>query len=383
MGFANLSREELITRVKELEAENKELKEIEQRMSIALDYSKLIIAKCDKNLRYEWIYNAHSDFSDEEKIGKRDDELNQGPGIEALMDLKRQVMGTGQKIHKEITFKLSTGEINYDVAAQPVMDSQGTVVGVITVSLDVTEFKKVYTKLFKESKKEVLTQLAIGISHQINNVLAVIMGDVEMVLFEDKANKIDLSTKARKMLVNIKQQCNKAKRLIFDLKSMSRNSSDNYEEFSIVELMEEVLTEQNHLLKLNKIKLEKEYNISSNIKGDQLRLKRAFSNLIINACQAIKSKDQGEITINITEEEGKSKVVVTDTGIGMSEKVQQKLFLPFFTTKGEWGTKQTNIKGVGLGLAITEKIIHEHQGQIKVDSEVGVGSTFTVMLPTA
>ena len=105
--------------------------------------------------------------------------------------------------------------------------------------------------------------------------------------------------------------------------------------------------------------------------ADQEHLVRAFSNLIMNALQAM--GDGGKLIIEAGPLEGAVMLQFKDTGVGMEQTTKDNIFDPFFTTKDS---------GTGLGLAMTHKIIEEHGGDIQVESEVGQGTTFTLTLPT-
>lgn len=379
LNYAQQSREELIREIEELQQENQKLKEIMNKIESAVGQGRFIVAQCDKELRYEWIYNSHQEFSDQVAVGQRDDQLNQGPGIKELMDLKQQVLTTEQKIRREIPFAVSDEEVIYYVMANPAYNDQEELTGVFTVSIDVTEFKKMQQQLLQDNKKQVMRQLALGISHQVNNILAVIMGDVELILFENKSNDYQLSEKANNLLNNIKQQCNKAKRLIFDLNSMAENNIQRQEMCSVPELIEEFLREHNW--SSDQVVIKKNYNTTHKLKADQDKLQQALGNILLNAYQAVQAKGTGEIIVGVTKKNKKIKVKVQDTGIGMKKEVQSKIFLPLYTTKGEWGTAINQINGIGLGLTIAEKIIQAHAGQIAVESEVGLGSTFIIEFP--
>ena len=104
--------------------------------------------------------------------------------------------------------------------------------------------------------------------------------------------------------------------------------------------------------------------------ADQKHLVRAFSNLTVNAQQAM--VDGGKLTIRAIPMEDGVLVQFTDTGVGMDQTIKESIFDPFFTTKD---------RGTGLGLAMTHKIIQEHGGDIEVESSPGEGATFTLRLP--
>jgi len=123
------------------------------------------------------------------------------------------------------------------------------------------------------------------------------------------------------------------------------------------------------------VKIETDYHDEPVVvEGISSQLQQVFINLIGNAIDA--TPEQGSIKIRVELEESAAVVCVEDTGIGISEDVRKRLFEPFFTTK-EVG------KGTGLGLFICHKIVTAHKGEIFVDSEVGVGTTFRVRLPLA
>ena len=105
---------------------------------------------------------------------------------------------------------------------------------------------------------------------------------------------------------------------------------------------------------------------------DQYQIRQAFYNLILNSYQAMEKG--GILEITSREHDGFIEVVFKDSGAGIGEKDQEKIFDALFTTKA---------KGIGLGLAVTHGIIERHGGQIRVESKVGKGSTFTVRLPIA
>ncbi|MBM7556363.1 two-component system sensor histidine kinase NtrB [Halanaerobacter jeridensis] len=378
MNYIQQDRQQLINQLEKLEKENNQLRKFFNRIELAIGEGNLIVAQCDEDLRYEWIYNIHSNFNNQKAVGKRDDELEQGPGIEKLMSLKRKVLETGQKIRRGITFHFSDQEIVYYVMAKPVINEQDSIVGVFTVSVDVTEFKKTHQQIMQQNKNQVMRQLALGISHQINNMLAIVMGDAELILFESKKNDNQLPQKSIQMINDIKKQCNKAKQLILDLNSMVETKSDNTQKCLITNLIEDILFDFNW--PEYNVEVERRYEDVSKIKVDKSKLKKALSNIITNAYQAVMTKENTKITIAVTETSKTIRIKIKDTGSGMSDEVQEKIFLPLYTTKGEWSQDNNQIKGLGLGLTIAEKIIKDHQGEIKVESQVGEGSIFIIDL---
>lgn len=122
----------------------------------------------------------------------------------------------------------------------------------------------------------------------------------------------------------------------------------------------------------SRIQVVREYQPLPAVLCRPQQLNQVWLNLLMNACQAI--PDKGTITIRSSADDGFVQVAITDTGSGISEQHRARLFQPGFTTKG-------GRIGMGMGLLITRQIVEQHQGRIRIDSEVGQGSTFTVVLP--
>ncbi|AIF44515.1 XRE family transcriptional regulator [Virgibacillus sp. SK37] len=106
---------------------------------LALKNSPMVIAHCDLDLRYIWLFNPHPDFDTSSSLGKRDDELAMNQGILDLMELKRKVIEEGVKCKKKITFPLSDGDHSYYVFGEPLVNKKGEIIGAVTSSMDISE----------------------------------------------------------------------------------------------------------------------------------------------------------------------------------------------------------------------------------------------------
>ncbi|WP_421383688.1 helix-turn-helix domain-containing protein [Bacillus salacetis] len=102
----------------------------------SLHNSPMILAHCDRNQRYTWIYNPHSDFDPAEVIGKTDTEIDDNEGTRALEKLKRDVLESRTTLRRKIRFPLSNGSLSYDVFAQPLENEDGKIIGVATSSME-------------------------------------------------------------------------------------------------------------------------------------------------------------------------------------------------------------------------------------------------------
>ncbi len=118
------------------------LREHEKHFQNAVAHSGMIYAQTDRDLRYQWIYNPYPDFREENLIGKRDDEIADNKGTRELMVLKRQVLETGEKQCRDISFPLSGVIRTYDISAEPIKNIAGDIIGVATCALDITARKQ-------------------------------------------------------------------------------------------------------------------------------------------------------------------------------------------------------------------------------------------------
>jgi two-component system NtrC family sensor kinase len=126
---------------------------------------------------------------------------------------------------------------------------------------------------------------------------------------------------------------------------------------------------------VNKVKLKKDLGRNlPQIKGNQHNLQQVFLNIFLNAIQSM--PDGGELKVRSYVENSAIKIDIIDTGVGISPENKEKIFVPFFTTKpvGE---------GTGLGLSVSYGIIRQHHGEISIESELGHGSKFSIILPVS
>ncbi|MFW6025442.1 MAG: two-component system sensor histidine kinase NtrB [Candidatus Woesearchaeota archaeon] len=349
----------------------------ENKFTLALKNSTIVVACVDKNLRYRWIYNPHSDFDAIETIGKRDDELNDCQGSRELMDLKRETINKEKSFNKVISFELSDGEIIYNFNSEPLYNDDGELIGATTVSMDITEYELLKKRIVKLEKFSAIDKLVSGVAHEFNNLLAVIMGNVQLFLRKnkDKISKVDYN---RFEIVIDKCLC--AKKITYNLMKLSTTESIRKEDIKLSVLLNEVVTLfRKDLIQYN-IKIKKELEINNLDNINIIQMKTIFMNLISNSIHAIIPKKRGVIKIKSYLKKDKLVITFSDNGIGIKEEIIDKIFDPFFTTKGGYSQKEF-IEGTGLGLAIVYKYIKNHNGEIKVKSKLKQGTKIIIELP--
>jgi len=221
-------------------------------------------------------------------------------------------------------------------------------------------------QLIQSEKLASIGQLTAGIVHDVKNPFAVIMGMAE-VLAEDE----NLDEATRHGLNVMRESAIKGNTIVSDLLKFARQSKP---EMRTMDLRETVETS----LRLTAY-LTRKYNLSVELPErplivtyDAQQIEQVLINMIHNAIQAM--PDKGSLTIALRQADGTARISIQDTGCGISPEHMKRIFDPFFTTKPEG-------QGTGLGLSVSYGIIANHNGRIDVESEVGKGTTFTIVLP--
>ena len=256
--------------------------------------------------------------------------------------------------------------LEFTVSTLPV-DSART--GYIFTFQDLTRVRRLENQMRQSEKMAAVGQLAAGIAHEIRNPLASISGSVQLLGGSFSARQEE----EQKLMSIVLKECDRLNNLITEFLDFVR--PDQLRDDSID--LNALLTETLEMISHNKnLRLETKVNLSlatkREIGGHKDKLKQAFLNIIINSYQAMNSIETPVVFVS-TEDTGEKVVVrIRDTGVGIDEKGLRKIFEPFHTTKP---------KGTGLGLAVTHKIIENHNGKIFVESTKGVGTEFILEFP--
>jgi len=239
-----------------------------------------------------------------------------------------------------------------------------------------------------QSLKEQLTEsqrlatigtIAAVIAHEFNNLLTPIVSYSQFALTNAESATPDMDL-LRKALSKAFNGSSKAGRICSSMLGLARGESV-FGNVSIQNLVDETLAVMARDPQKDGITLRVQIEPHLMVIGDAVQLEQVLLNLLINARQALLGKG-GAITIKAQRmDDGETRLQVIDTGPGIPARLLSKIFQPFFTTKGT--ARRGESKGTGLGLAICKDIIEHHKGHIRVQSEVGKGTTFTIHLPKA
>ena len=254
---------------------------------------------------------------------------------------------------------------------------EGSNLCLITVS-DVTEKDVLREHLMRGERLREVGEVAAGVAHNFNNLLTVIRGNAELLLMHLKTDDF-ARQRAEKIMKASDDGAEMVKRI--------RESTRHYPEvptalvpLQLNELIKDSIAFTEDYASASQDEREARVHFKTDladnlspVRASASELREVFVNLLRNAVDAIEG--EGEITVSTRAEGVHNVAEVRDTGAGMSEEVQEKLFRPLFTTKGERGT--------GLGLATCYAILRRHGGDIEVKSARGEGTTFIVKLPVA
>jgi len=239
------------------------------------------------------------------------------------------------------------------------------------------ELKKSQEQIIKSEKMVAVGQLASGVAHEINNPLGSILTYIKLAIkkidnYSSESSILNIS-QLRKYLATVEEEVNRCKGITRGLMDFSRIKEPEAIVVDINGVLNNALELVEHQLSDHRIRLVKKFSSStSRIVADPHQMQQVFINIILNAFHAM--PEGGILEITTRKSSKFAEIIFKDSGCGISEEDFSRIFTPFFTTKkaGE---------GTGLGLSVAYGIIENHNGEIKVRSKVGEGTTVSILLP--
>jgi two-component system, NtrC family, sensor kinase len=239
-----------------------------------------------------------------------------------------------------------------------------------------SELKRAQAHLIQIEKMASLGQLSATVAHELNNPLEGIMTYTKLQIKRLQKNNltkesVDEIIKDMSFMTEETMRCGN---IVKNLLIFSKQHPTDFKESNIKDIIERSILLVAHHMQIQNINLVRHYKFDNPlIVCSAPQLQQAFVALFINAIEAISQK--GIITVNMSDYDGEKIMVdISDTGQGMSTETKEHIFEPFFTTKSD-------VKGVGLGLSVVYGIIEYHKGTINVESEIGKGTTFHLIIP--
>jgi len=348
--------------------------------------SKELMSLLDKNYVYQAVneaYVAAFQKKREEIVGYSVPDLLGEEVFAKTMKDKLDLCLSGEEVHYRDWFNYSGfGKRYMEVSYYPYHDDDNSISGIVVNSRDITRTFKLETKLQQAQKMEAIGTLAGGIAHDFNNILFPIIGYADMA-----RDDLPEDSPLQENLNEILQGAKRARELVKQILTFSRQDDKEVKPLKLQFVIKEVL-------KLSRSTLPSTIQIIQDISkncgfvmADSIQIHQIVMNMITNSFHAMQDTG-GKLEVILKEVELehfdlKNKTMspgsyacltVADTGIGMQKAVLDRIFNPYFTTKGK-------DLGTGLGLAVVHSIVNSYGGCISVYSEPGMGTTFHIYLP--
>jgi two-component system NtrC family sensor kinase len=373
--YAHQLESEVETRTREIDAQRRFIEKIIDSLPVGL----YVI---DRSYRIRaWNRKRETGFqgvSRQEAIGKTIFEVLHRQPPDLLRTEFEGVFETG-RIQQFSIESTTFGEPRiYRLTKIPMQLDDADVTHVITIGEDITEWRQAEDRFAQAEKLAAVGTLAAGVMHEINNPLAIIRACAENLVAEVGQGTINPATQGsalRESCGLIEQEVQRCKTIIEGLLDFSRPKSSEKTPVDVNAVIDRTLTIVKYHPRFRDVQVGFEAGSGlPAVVANEEQLVQVFMALLLNALDAM--EDEGMVTLRTRLHESDHLVVaeVVDHGVGIRGSDRTKIFEPFYTTKGP-------TRGTGLGLSICYAIISEHGGRIEVDSVVGEGSVFRILLP--
>jgi PAS domain S-box-containing protein len=308
--------------------------------------------------------------------------------------LRADLGAAAEKVEREVRGVRADGEVfEMQLSMVPVLEPHANCPipkGHYFFIRDLSERKRMENQLIFAGRMAAVGTLAAGVAHEINNPLAYIVANIDFARHQINAIASRYSRSAAgggpvhaldetgEALTEARQGAERVRNIVRDLRVFARGDEDQSGPVALRRVLDSSINIAWNEIR-HRARLVKDYGDTPMVEGNESRLGQVFLNLLLNAAHAIPEgeTERNEIRVSTrTEANGRAVVEVRDSGMGIPPEIRERIFDPFFTTKpaGE---------GTGLGLWICSGILAALGGEVRVDSEIGRGSTFRVTLPPA
>jgi len=339
-----------------------------------------IYFKDDKNrfIRVNKAKAEHSGTTPKKMIGKSDfDFFPQEQAKEAFGDDNRVMESNRPLVDKVEKVTHADGTEHWvSVTKIPRHNEKGEIIGTMGISRDITDRKKAEETLIQSERLRALGEMAGGVAHDFDNLLAIILGNAQ--LLEKGVGRYRLE-EIKKRLRIIARTAEEGGETVKRLQHFTKReiSREDFTKVNLNEIVREAIASTSPRWKDEAeakgiaIRIKVKLGKLPPLLGSRFELMEVLTNLIFNSLESM--SEGGEISIKTQAKENEVLLYFTDSGKGIPDGIKKKIFDPFFTTKGP--------KASGLGLSICYGIIKRHKGGIKVESIKGKGTTFTISIP--
>jgi PAS domain S-box-containing protein len=376
-----------ITKTKQLQYEVKEFAGRHQAIVDAANMADLGIfiiqdhEGMEARFRYtNEVFCRITGYTPEELLNKSAKDLVHGDDLEEAMERYRRRQ-RGEVMNQVYEIKLVRKDgvpitAFFSVAPAPSYEGKVATVGFVR---DITERKHMQKSLLLSQRLASIGKLAAEIAHEINNPLTSVLTFSKLVarIFKSEPFPTHRLPEMCEYISHLDAEATRCANLARNLLDFSRHGDIDIKDNDIHELLEKTLDILRHRAALDQIRISTSFApVVPRLSCDFKRLQQAFINIFWNAIEAMPQGGALSVSTQFDPERNRVTIEISDTGVGIPEEDLEKIFEPFFTTKAEG-------KGVGLGLSVAYGIIRQHHGEIRVHSELGKGTHFTMWLPTA
>ncbi|MDI6871687.1 MAG: ATP-binding protein [Bacillota bacterium] len=306
-------------------------------------------------------------------FGPRKDLLNVSfrafPPFEALVEMAESVLSEGVAVTgREVTLSTQRGTCPFLANISPLKgDASGRdPTGVVLILADLSGIRAMERQVDRAQRLAALGRLSAGLAHEIRNGLNKIGGYAAML--EDA---LPPDSPFARFPKGISEDVSSLEGMLSRFLTFARLESCREEKVLITGLLDRILDALSTELRAKQVRVERDYGPGLEpVQGDPTRLEQAFTNLVLNAIEAMERG--GVLSLQVSSGGRGIMVRIADNGCGISPELLDKVFDPFFTTKP---------CGTGLGLAITHRIVSQHGGEITLSSEPGKGTEVTLTFP--
>jgi two-component system NtrC family sensor kinase len=289
----------------------------------------------------------------------------------------RQALETRQHLQwTERRRRLDGGREEWEISAYPILGRKGEPSQSIILGRDVTERRMLEVSLSQSEKLAALGQLAAGLAHEINNPLTAIVANVQLLLRYTEAEDPSYES-----LGLIKQASDRAVRVVRNLLDFARQEQYEFKPTDLNASLRAAVDLVGHQYRIAQVSVIEDLAPDLPLAiVSQDHLQGVWLNLLLNARDAVTQQQRADKRPQVRistrlRDDGLVEASIRDNGVGIPVEQLNRIFEPFFTTKDPG-------KGTGLGLSTSYHVVKQHGGDIQVDSELGVGTTFSVLLPT-
>lgn len=338
-----------------------------------------------EQFRFLWVNRSFfvaTGLTPENVEGRLVNDVIPEPSSSMVLGRYRRAIAEKRTVRWEEVTAYPAGKKYGEVAVTPVWDADERCVSLVGTVHDLTEYHRLHAQLALAQKLESLGTLAGGITHDFNNIIAAIMGNVALA-----QELVPATHKVQKPLEIAMDACDRAGALVRRILTFSPNAESSMAELALAPIVSEVMT---LLQPAIPAAMEVHTHVGEGIpaiSGDAAQIHQIVMNLVTNALQSMTERGtlglQVERAVLTQAVHGMgdevppgeyARLTVSDTGAGMTWEVMERIFEPFFTTK-------TQSVGTGLGLSVVHGIVKKHRGAVVVESEPGRGSRFQVYFP--